>query len=259
MKEIEEKREQFYEVDVFRMIKALWRHAWLVILAALIAGGAGFCYAKLVLTPTYKASVLMYVNNSAISVSSSGYTISSGQITAAERLVDTYLVILSTRNTLDQVAQEADVDYSYEKLSSMITADSVNGTEIFRITVTASQPEEAKMLANTVAKVLPKAISDVVYGSDVRVVDRAVTPTTRSSPSYTRYTTIGLVAGALLSVLAIMLLDAFDDVIHDSDYLTQTYDAPLLTMIPDLMHESDASSAYGYGYGYGYGDDKKGA
>ena len=256
MNEIKDRKERFYEIDVIRMIKALWRRAWLVILAALIVGSAGFCYAKFALTPLYKASVLMYVNNSALNMSSSSYTISSGQISAAERLVDTYIVILSTRNTLDQVAEEAGVNYSYEKLCSMVSAGSVNSTEIFRVTVTSPQPEEAKMLANTIAKVLPKAISDVVYGSDVRVVDRAVTPTVKSSPNYTRYTAGGLLAGALISALAIILLDAFDDVIHDSDYLTQTYEVPLLAMIPDLMREGSSSSSYRYGYSNGYGYEK---
>ena len=258
--------DEVLEIDLLRLIKVLWHRAWIVAIAAFVAAGVALCYAKFAITPLYRATSMMYVNNSSFSVGGMSYTISSAQLTAAQGLVDTYLVILNSRTTLNEVADKSGLNYSYAQLSQMISASAVNETEIFKVAVTSSNPEHAKIIANTIAEVLPKSISNVVDGSDVRVVDYAVTPTKRVSPSYTKYTMVGFAIGAVLSAGLIVLLDIFDDVIHDSDYLHQTYsDIPVLAMIPNLAQSSsDSSYGYKYGYGYGYGKsknsgDKKGA
>ena len=63
-----------------------------------------------------------------------------------------------------------------QKLKGMIQTESVNETEVFSITVTCDDPHEAEHIANTIARVLPDKISNVVEGSSVRVVDYAVVP-----------------------------------------------------------------------------------
>ena len=57
------------------------------------------------------------------------------------------------------------------------------------------------MIVDTIVKILPDRIADIVDGSSVRVVDHAVLPTQRSSPSYTKYTLIGLILGFVVQVL----------------------------------------------------------
>ena len=67
---------------------------------------------------------------------------------AARNLVDTYIIILNSRKTLNKVNNEAGLDYDYEDLESMISADAVNHTELFSIAVTSEDPEEAALIAN---------------------------------------------------------------------------------------------------------------
>ena len=241
---MKQRKEEVYEIDLIRLIKALWAHAWIIILATLVAGAAAFSYARYLITPEYSSTAMMYVNNSSFSIGSTNVSISSGELSAAQSLVDTYLVILKSRTTLEEVIEKSGVDYTYDELSSMISSGAVNGTEVFKITVTSTDPAEAKMLANTIADVLPKTISNVVDGSSVRVVDYAVATGHRVFPSYTKYTAIGLVIGFILSAGIIIVLDLLDDVIHDEDYLMQTYDIPVLAIIPDL--DSTGKKKYAY-------------
>ena len=241
---MKQKTEEVYEIDLIRLIKALWAHAWIIILTALIAGAAAFSYARFLVTPQYSSTAMMYVNNSSFSIGSTNVSISSGELSAAQSLVDTYLVILKSRMTLEEVIEHSGVEYTYEELSSMITSGAVNGTEVFKITVTSTDPAEAKLLANTIAQVLPKSISNVVDGSSVRVVDYAVATGHRVAPSYTKFTAIGLVIGFIISAGIIIVLDLLDDVIHDEEYLMQTYDVPILAMIPNLENTGKKSYAY---------------
>ena len=236
------------EIDLIELFGALLRRWWVIVLAILIAGSAAFGYTYFVVDPLYKASTLLYVNNSDISVGSTSFSISNADLTAAQKLVDTYVVILKSRTVLNEVIEEAELDYSYSELKEMISASAVNSTEVFEIVVTSKSPSEAERIANTIANILPDKIADIVVGSDVRIVDYAVIPSHRSSPSYTKNTAIGMLVGAVLSAVIVILAYVFDENIRSEDYLTQTYpDIPLLSVIPDMSVSRQRSGGY-YGY-----------
>ena len=42
-----------------------------------------------------------------------------------------------------------------------------------------------------------------------------------------------------LAAIAVAVLELMDKQIHDTDYLTQTYDIPVLAVIPDLLSAGD--------------------
>ena len=230
------------EIDLLQLAKVLWRRAWIIILAMLFCGALGFSYARYCITPLYQAKAMMYVNNSSISVGST--TVNLSDLSAAQKLVNTYIVILKTRATLNDVIEQADLDYSYQELADMISASPVNSTEIFEIVVTGPNPREAEKIANTIAEILPEKISDIVEGSSVRIVDYAVVPSQKSSPSITRYAGIGLLLGALLSCGILILRELLDEQIRGEDYLRQNYDLPVLAAIPDLRSAASSGAAY---------------
>ena len=212
-----------------------------------------FIVSAFLITPMYQSSAMFYVNNNNLNIGSASFSISSSDISASQSLVDTYIVILKTRNTLETVIEKSNLPYSYNQLSSMISASSVNSTEVFRVTVTSSDPVEACKIANSIAEVLPDKISEIVTGSGAKVVDYAVVNAAKVSPSIKKYTAIGLLVGGLLACAVIVLQDIFDDTIRDDSYLLTTYeDIPTLAVIPNLL--SDKTGQYYYNnYAYKYG------
>ncbi len=243
------------EIDLLEVAKALLHRWWALVLAVVIFGAAAFGYTYFFIDPLYQSSTLLYVNNSDISLGATSFTISNADLTAAQKLVNTYVVILKSRTALSEVIEEAGLNYSYEDLKDMISAAAVNSTEVFEVVVTSKDPAEAERIANTIANVLPEKIADIVSGSDVRIVDYAVIPSRRSSPSYTRNTAIGMLLGLVLSAAAVILAGMFDDNIRSEDYLAQAYpDIPLLAVIPDMVGGKHSGGYYRYGgngyYGY---------
>ena len=229
-------------IDLVDLAKALWCRAWAIVLTMVIFGGAAFGYARFLITPLYQASAMMYVNNSSINVGST--QVDLNDLTAAQSLVETYIVILKTRGTLEQVIEEENLPYDYETLSDMIEAGAVNSTEVFEIQVTSADPEEAERIANCVAEILPDRIAEIVEGSSVKIVDYAIVPSQKSSPSISRYTLLGLLLGAVVSCGVIVLLYLFDDQIRDEEYVRQTFDLPLLAAVPDLTGKNSGNYYY---------------
>lgn len=230
------------EIDLLELMGALWKKIWAIILATVMFAAAALAGTVFFVAPKYEAQALMYVN-STMSVGSK-LSISMAELNAAQSLIDTYSVILKTRATLNDVIAETGVNYSYEDLVKMISAESVNGTEIFAITVTSTSPQEAEQLANTIAEILPDKIASIVEGSSVRIVDYAVTPAHKASPSLSKNTLIGGLLGLVLMCGVVVVQFLMDDQIHDSDYLKDTYNIPVLAVIPDLLTSKSENEYY---------------
>ena len=81
------------EIDLLKLGQILLRKAGAIIAVTLLAAAAAFAISFFLITPQYTSTAMMYVNNSNISVGGS-FSISSSELTAAQSLVDTYVVIL---------------------------------------------------------------------------------------------------------------------------------------------------------------------
>ena len=217
------------EIDLKRVLYALLKHLWVIILAGVLAGSMAFSYAYFFITPKYSASAKLFVNNNY--VDSPGFT--SSQLAAAYDLAHTYMVILESHNVIDEVAETTDLGYTYGQLCSMISAQSVNETEVFQVTVTCENYKHAAIIANAITDILPEKIHAIVDGSSVRILDRATESNRRVSPVYENYAMIGAVVGMAVVALIIILIDLMDRTIKSQDYLAKMYpEIPLLVAIP---------------------------
>lgn len=217
-------------IDLRRLFSAILRKFWAVVLAAVIGAGAALLGTLYFITPQYRSSALFYVNGNSLSVGS----ISLSDLSAAKDLVNSYIVILKSRETLNSVIDYAGLDYKYSQLNSMISAASVNDTEIFQVYVTSSDPQEAEKIANAIAYILPKRIESIIDGATAKIVDYAVVPSAPFSPNHTKNTMVGLLAGAALALAIIVIQDIIDITIRTGDDLTSVTSLPVLAAVPDM-------------------------
>lgn len=238
----------YYTIDLVHIVKTLWHHVWVIILAGILAAGIGFSISSFAIAPTYSSSVLLYVNNSAFSLGNTSFSISSSEIVAAQSLVKTYTEILKNRTTLERVVQKSGLDYTYGDLYGMIKAESANDTEIMKVTVTTENPDHSAIIANSIAEVLPVRISEIIDGASMEVVDYAVANTSKVAPSITQYTAVAMIIGVLLAIVALSVLAVLDDTIHDEEYILRACEYPILAKVPDLINEG--GKQYGYYYSY---------
>lgn len=238
-------------IDLQRLIGAVLNKIWLVAIVAVVCAVASFLGTFYFVTPLYKSSAMFYVNNSNFSLGDASLSISSSDITASKNLVNSYIVILKTRETLNDVIDYAGVDLTYSQVNGMISASSVNSTEIFRITVTSPDPEQATKIANAIEVILPNRIKNIIEGTSAKVVDTAVVPVSPSSPNYMNNTLIGFIIGFVAVVGFILLKEIFDTKIRTEEDISSVCRHPILAAVPDM-----ALTERG-GYYYGYGDKRK--
>ncbi len=235
---------EFHVIDVQHIFKTVWKRLWAIVLVGVICAGIGFGSAKFVVPPKYRARIMMYVNNSDISVGASNFSISSSEITAAQSLVKTYGIILNNKTTLDEVIKAERLSYNYKELSSMIKSYAVNDTEVMAVEVVSKNPKEAVNIANRIGDVLLDRISEVMTGSKVVIIDWADPNPQKVSPSATNYTLIGFLLGIVVSLLVVIIMAVLDDTIHDEEYLLKNYEYPILAKVPDLYEHSSSKDYY---------------
>ena len=223
-------------IDLLELAKVLL-HRWKLILCITlltIAGCVGFFHFT---TDTkYSATIKMYVNADALSVSSS---ISVSTLNASSSLVPIYKEIVNTHLVLDKVGKllnnegYSGIDYYYLTENKMIECSALNNTPVFQIKVTDTDPERAIEIANTIAKVLPTEIANIIDGSSARIVDSALSAE-RLSRGVLKNSAIGAMLAFVIMCFIIIMNDYFpNDSISDVKYLEETFpDIPVLGNIP---------------------------
>ena len=245
MKETKLARDEVLEIDLQKLLMAYLRKWWLILLCGLVVAGGALLYTVKFITPLYQASVSVYVNNS--SNNQPVDYVTSSNLDASQKLVNTYINIAKSDRVLDLVAEKLNGDYTVKELREMLSAAQVDKTEIFRIYITSPSPEEAARVANMMAEVAPGEISNLIEGSSARIIDYAKVPEQRYSPSYKKNTMIGGLIGCVLVVAYLTALFLLDVRIRDDEDLTSLTDLPILGQIPniDAIKDSDRKK-YGY-------------
>ncbi len=262
-----EKEERKVSINIMEVLKDFLHKWWIILIASVIGAGALITYTFFTTEKQYTATAKMYVNNS-VSASLSdalknATNISSSDITAGRSLVSSYSVIMKTHLILDDVLKTANIKvkdpktgeekdkYTYDQLSSMISVGAVNNTEICSISVTCTNEEDAKLLANATLHVFRDQIGNIIVGSSAKIVDYAV-DTKPVSRGFTKMGLIGFAVGFVLALLGIFLIDFYvNDVFQSSEALKECLpdDIPVLSVIPD----TDTSNTGKYGYYKKYG------
>ena len=239
-------------VDLQRLLSTLLNKSWLIVLVSVAMAVLILLGTVFLITPQYESAAMFYVNNNAFSVGDTSFSLSSGDLSTSRNLVESYIVILNTRETINDVIDYAGVNRTYEQITEMIEAGAVNETEIFEVVVTSPDPVEAEKIASAIAYILPKRISSIIEGTSAKVADAAIVPVKPSSPSYTNNTIVGFLLGFVLAVGIIVLQEIFDVSIREDEDISQTCRHPILASVPDMQVQ-------GKGGDYGYDRKKKSA
>ncbi len=223
------------EIDLHQVFKVLKKRVWIIILCAVLVAATTLFYTVGFVTPKYQASVTMYVNNNSSKTSDS---VSANDLSVALRLVSTYVNIVTSDRVLNRVVEETGLSLSASQIRGMVSAHAEGETEMFRVTVTSTNPRMSADIANTIAKVSPEVIADIIEGSSAKIIDEAKVPQHQSSPNYISSAMLGAIVGAALSVLAFVIQCLLDARVKSEEDLRRICDVPVLGMIPNLATDA---------------------
>ena len=221
-------------VDIMRLMRALAKRAWVIILIAVICALMVFAYAKIFITPTYRSSFTAYVNNRITSTEGQA-NMTSSDISASRSLTYLYQEIILSRSVLMDAAAECGMQESYGKLARNVTTSVATNAAIISVYVSAETPEEAVQFATAIAAVAPDHVARVVDGSSMRIVDYPVKPGVPYAPNSVRYALIGFVVALVAGCAIVILFDVIVDKVASATEIEERYGIAVIGIIPDMQ------------------------
>ena len=218
-------------VELREIIHLLMRWWWKIILMMALFAGAAFYYTQQTYIPTYIAKASMVVNSKQVKIVGTEVVVAN-DIAMAQKLVNTYSMILKSDRVMDLVSQDLALNIDPDIMRKSIKVSTTKDTEVLNVEVEYGDAETAAGIANSIMKVAPEAISETVEVGSVKVVDFARVPEEPEPPQTARNTGIGGFLGAMLAAGLAFLRRYLNTKINNPDDIRERIGLPLLGEIP---------------------------
>ena len=225
------KEQDKFEIDVFQLVKVLWKRKFLIVLAALVAGLAAFAYSSFVIQPQYTSTTRIYVVNRN-QADKPGLT--NQDLQAGSYLVKDYREIILSQDVLEKVVADQSLTMDAKTLGRKVSVTVPADTRIVSISVRDGKPEEASRIANALREVAAQKIISVTRVSDVTTLEEARPATSPSSPNIRRNTMMATIAGVGFVTVIVLLVELLDDRVKRPEDIEEVMHISLLGVIPNL-------------------------
>lgn len=225
------KEQNMMQIDVFQLLKILWKRKFLIALVAIVTGVVAFAYSSFIVKPEFTSTTRIYVVNRNQG-DKSGLT--NQDLQAGSYLVKDYREIILSQDVLEKAATDLKLDLPPKGLASKIKVTVPADTRIVSISVTDRAPEEASRIANSLREVAAQKIISVTRVSDVTTLEEARPATSPSSPNIRRNTMIGFLAGAVVMIVTVLLIELLDTRVKRPEDVEDVMQIALLGVVPNL-------------------------
>ncbi|NLA28706.1 MAG: polysaccharide biosynthesis tyrosine autokinase [Propionibacterium sp.] len=213
-----------------RIVRDYWRS----ILASLFICIVVAAGVTLMQTPMYSTSSSVF-----ITVESGG---TAGELSQganyAERQVNSFINVTTSEIVLQPAIDQLGLDTTPTRLAKALEVSSPANTSVIKIAAKDPSPEQASLLANTVAANLEEAVTSLAPpGPDgtrlvtATVINSAPIPASPVSPRVTTNLALGVLLGLLLGFGQAVLRNMLDTRIQTTEDIEQVTDAPVLAVI----------------------------
>ena len=154
------------------------------------------------------------------------------QIYAGEKLGAVYGEIIKSRAVLNPVIEKLNLDIPTEQLAKMISISQVEDTHIMTLSVTDTDPDRAKDIANTIPEVFTEEVKRTIKANGVEVIDPSLGGDPMPSNILKKVLIVGVV-GVMIGIFIIFLIEFLDNKVKTPQDMEKYFNIPVLGVIPN--------------------------
>ena len=206
-----------------------------IILIAMIVSGV---VSYFVLTPEYKSSTQILVNQAKDDETIYNYN----EVQTNVQLINTYSVIIKSAAILNSVKNDLGLDMSMSQLNNKIIVESAQNSQIMTISVIDSNPIVALEIANKTAEVFEKEIKKLMKVDNVSILPLADDQENQSpvSPNPPLNIMIAAVIGLIIAIGLAFLLEYLDNTVKTEQDIEKLLELPVIGAITIIDENKDA-------------------
>ena len=222
-------------IDLVEVFYLLLDHWWQIFLCLVLGAGIAFGVTKFLMTPLYEATSSIYIvsasNNSVVDLT---------DLQIGAQLTADYQELLLSRPLLEDVIKnlelmdaEGEKPMSTRALANMIQITNATDTRILDITVTSPDPRQAEDIANELVEQACIYLPQIMETDEPNLVESAIPPTEKSSPSTARNVVLGGMLGAILCCGVLLVRYLMNDTFVTPDDIEKYFGVQPLATIPE--------------------------
>ena len=217
------------EINLLELFMELVRNWYKILLSAVVVGAIVFVYFFNFVTPEYTSTSILYVLSKSTSITS------VADIQIGSYLTEDYVEVISGRPVLDQVIENLGLEdeLTYASLLSMVSLENPDDTRMIEISVTSTDPELAKAIADEIADVAATFIGQKMDQDEPSIIQYGYVSEDASSPNVKRNTVLGVLVGAVIAILIICIVYLLNDSIITPDDIEKRVGIKVLASLPD--------------------------
>ncbi|MBE7064504.1 MAG: hypothetical protein E7384_01645 [Ruminococcaceae bacterium] len=275
-------------INFYFLLNILLKNIVWLVLAAILGGVVMYGYSSNTAITTYTSSLKLLVRNFSIRDGAGNpfvdsedgedsdkekqdysYIISTSAISASKSLIETYMVIIKTEDSLKMVVDDikANAGYTDEltykpveddeiftdddwykhmgtwEVGASIYMAPVGETEVFQVNVTTTDYRKTEAISKAIKNQIQAIINENYDVGSVHVIESPHAPY-RSTPTYMSKVLIGAVAGFALVAVAFFIAAYVDNTVKCEADIKESMGVLPLGEIPDLIDVRKTSYRY---------------
>ena len=225
------------EIDLLELFFELLAHWKMIVLSAVLAGAIALSASVFLMTPKYESTSALYVLSKSTSITS------LADIQMGTNLTNDNIVVAKGRPVLEQVISNLNLSESYGALKSNVSVSNPSDSRILEITVTDTDPQRAKTIADEIAKVVSAFIAEKMDQDPPTTIQYGYADGAAVSPSIPKNTIMGILLGAIAAMAVVVISYLLNDTIMSVEDVEKKIGLEVLGTIPleeDGMEEKTA-------------------
>lgn len=215
------------EIDLLELFYVLRKNIVAIILAALIGTAVFGAYSYLIAKPVYESTAKLYILSQSTSLTS------FADIQISNSLAKDYEEMIFSRPVVMQVAQNLNLDYTYEELKGMMSVNNPQDTRCLNIKCQNTDMQEASDIANEFATVAKRQISDIMDTDEPALYESAIVNDDPIKPEKVKNMIIGFMLGLIIACGVIIIRYMLNDSLKSEDDIEKFLGLNTLAAIPN--------------------------
>lgn len=213
------------ELDLKEILNYFWSKKMYIIIASLIALLLGMVYTIWIQEPQYKSYTTILLKGTESQIT-------SNDIALNQKLVDAYREIVKSKRVLNKVITNLELTYSYEQLFSKVTVESVNDTEIIKVSVTDGDNITARDITNEIAYVFNNEVVKLYDLQNIGIIDKAEISDAPSNINVIKQLVLALLIGIVLGFAVVFVMFYFDNTLKNTAFIEEKLGLSIVGSIP---------------------------
>ena len=209
------------EINLNELMNFFYSKKIIIAIILLITLIIGNIYGLFIVKPMYSSDTSIYFNNNNVN----DYQLNKS-------LMSTYSVIVKSRNVVNQVKNNLNLDLNVDELSKNISVSSIDDSDIIKIKVVDTNPKRAAKIADELTNIFIKERKEKYKLGNASVLDKAQVAESPYNREVLKNNIIYIFVGIIISFTLVFILFYFDTTIKTGEEIEDKLHLTILGTVP---------------------------